>query len=130
MKALILFLAVSLAPATVLMAEQTRFSPEFGRCMDASGGVTMAMLECISAEHEKQDARLNAAYKKLMVTLTEERKNSLREAQRAWMKFRDAYSSFLYDPDGGSIARIDANHWLMESTAIQADQLESNIRDY
>ena len=31
------------------------------------------------------------------------------EAQRAWIKFRDANCSFYYDPEGGSAAHLAGN---------------------
>jgi len=56
--------------------------------------------------------------------LGEGQKSKLREAQRAWIKFRDSYGDFLYDPEGGTMARVRANDWNMQATADRARQLE------
>ena len=118
---------VVLNAVSAVWAEESRFSSEFDQCMDRSGGATFDMIECMTAEHEKQDVKLNAAYKKLMNAESEERKKKLREAQRAWIKFRDAYGDFIYDPDGGTLARVEANYWNLEATAEQAKRLEELV---
>lgn len=99
-------------------------SKQFSTCMDKSGGVTLNMIECIVAENKTQDARLNKAYKALSAALPPARKSQLQEAQRAWIKFRDANCSFYDDPDGGSIARVSANDCVMRATTERAHELE------
>ena len=61
------------------------------------------MLNCNAAEIELQDARLNKAYKEVMSQLSESRKKELRDAQRAWIKYRDANCKFYADAEGGRI---------------------------
>jgi len=48
------------------------------------------MQACIADERERQDKRLNAAYKALIGAVSEERKAELRNVQRKWIAFRDA----------------------------------------
>lgn len=80
-------------------AADNEMSQEYLTCIDKSNGVTSEMLDCISAELMRQDARLNEIYyKRLMSKLSAKRKEGLREAQRAWVKFRDANCRFYYDP--------------------------------
>ena len=52
-----------------------------------------------------------------------ERKNALVEAQRAWIKFRDANCGFYADPEGGSAARMIANECFLNATADRAKEL-------
>lgn len=85
------------------------------------------MIECIDAEAQRQDGRLNKAYKALMAGLSAERKKQLLDAQRNWIKFRDANCGFYYDPDGGTMARVSANDCVMNMTAGRAKELE-NLR--
>jgi uncharacterized protein YecT (DUF1311 family) len=92
--------------------------------MDKANGVTQAMVECIDSEERHQDARLNKAYKDVMATLSSERKKKLQDAQRVWIKYRSANCNFYYDPDGGSIARVNAVNCMMISTASRAEELE------
>lgn len=106
-------------------AQGPQLSPQFERCMSKSNGVTFDMLECIGQEVQRQDARLNKAYKTLMVDLSPDRKKQLREAQRAWLQFRDTNCGFYYDPDGGSSARLSGNDCIMTMTAQRAQELEN-----
>jgi len=85
------------------------------------------MIECIDGEAQRQDVRLNKAYKALMGGLSSERKKQLQDAQRNWIKFRDTNCSFYYDPDGGTMARVSANDCVMTMTANRAKELE-NLR--
>ncbi|TAK63077.1 lysozyme inhibitor LprI family protein [Methylobacter sp.] len=99
-------------------------SQVFSTCMDQSDGSTPSMIECMGAETERQDVRLNKAYKDIMVDLSSERKKQLQEAQWLWLKYRKTNCDFYYDPDGGTIARVNANQCFMSSTAARAKELE------
>jgi len=99
-------------------------SQTFSTCMDQGGGNTAAMIDCIGAETERQDVRLNKAYKDIIGGLSPERRKQLQEAQRIWLKYRKANCDFYYDPDGGSIARVSANECFMSATADRAKELE------
>jgi uncharacterized protein YecT (DUF1311 family) len=119
---MVALIAVVLATSAAAAADR-EFSKEFDACMDKAGGVTPAMIDCISAEQKRQDALLNENYRKLMASLSTKRKQALQEAERAWIKFRDTNCDFYYDPDGGSAARIDANECLLNTTADRAEEL-------
>ncbi len=119
--------AVTLAMSPAVAADR-EFSKEFETCLDKAAGVTPAMIDCISAELKRQDALLNQNYRKLMASLSAERKKALQEAQRAWIKFRDTNCDFYYDPDGGSAARVDANECLLNATADRANELAQLTR--
>lgn len=93
-------------------------------CLARAGGVTADMIECIGTETERQDARLNQAYKALRATLNAARQKQLQDAQRAWISFRDGNCAFYYDPDGGSMARVAASDCMMSMTAERAHELE------
>jgi uncharacterized protein YecT (DUF1311 family) len=95
----------------------------FSTCMDQGGGNTAAMIDCIGAETERQDVRLNKAYKDIISGLSPERQKQLQEAQRLWLKYRKANCDFYYDPDGGTIARVSANECFMSATAARAKEL-------
>lgn len=125
---LCLFVAAAAGLPFAAQAQTASLSKQFSACMDKSGGVTMDMIECIGVETQRQDARLNKAYKALMGGLKAERKKELQEAQRAWIKFRDTNCGFYYDPDGGSLARVQANNCMMTMTANRAGELEDLAR--
>jgi uncharacterized protein YecT (DUF1311 family) len=68
-------------------------------------------------------ARLNENYEKLMSKLSAKRKKMLREAQRAWIKFRDANCSFYFDPESGTAAVLAGNGCFLQATADRAKEL-------
>ena len=129
MKTITLSLAWALAAATTMPlavhAQEINLTKQFSVCMDKADGVTQHMVECIDAEIKRQDARLNKAYKALVADLNPERKKQLLEAQRAWLKFRDTNCAFYYDPEGGTIARVQAVDCMMTMTASRAKELEN-----
>ena len=98
---------------------------EYLTCMDKSKGVTAEMVDCMSAETARQDARLTENYKKLMAKLSAKRKKTLLEAQRAWIKFRDLNCRFYYDPDGGTAALLAGNDCFLQATADRAKELRN-----
>jgi uncharacterized protein YecT (DUF1311 family) len=97
---------------------------EYLTCLDKASGVTVEMITCISAETKRQDVRLNENYNKLGSKLSANRKKALLEAQRAWIKFRDANCRFYYDPEGGSSARVAADECLLNATADRVGELK------
>lgn len=105
-------------------AGEELMSPQFSACMDKSGGVTAKMINCMATETKSQDVRLNAAYKRLMNGLTPARKQELTEIQRMWLKYREANCKFYADPDGGTIAAVNANSCFLTATAERAEELQ------
>ena len=129
MKTITLSLAWALAAATTMPlavhAQEINLTKQFSVCMDKADGVTQNMVECIDAETKRQDARLNKDYKAVVADLNPERKKQLLEAQRAWLKFRDTNCAFYFDPEGGTIARVQAVDCMMTMTASRAKELEN-----
>ena len=109
----------------VAYADDLGLSKKFSQCMDKSDGVTVEMLGCIAAETKLQDARLNKVYKDVMAELSEPRKKELRDAQRAWVKYRDANCNFYNDPDGGTMASVRSSDCFMMTTASRVKELEN-----
>ncbi|MCJ2127472.1 lysozyme inhibitor LprI family protein [Methylobacterium sp. E-045] len=76
-------------------------------CIDApdgSGSSTMGMNGCYAREIAAWDTRLNRTYKDVGAAMSESADLSLRDAQRAWIAFRDKacdWPSLVYP--GGSI---------------------------
>ena len=127
MKAL-LSLCVALAIMSlphVASAHDVGLTKQHAACMDKSGGTTVGMIDCITAETKRQDVQLNKVYKALMAELSAPRKTQLQEAQRAWIKYRDVNCGFYYDPDGGTLAAVNANDCVMSATANRARELEN-----
>jgi uncharacterized protein YecT (DUF1311 family) len=115
---------LGIAAAGVARADDSLLSQSYRTCMDRSEGVTMKVMDCIRDESQLQDGRLNATYKKLMDSLSPERRQQLRSAQRLWIKYRDANCAFYLDPEGGSMARMDAGFCMLDMMAKRTKELE------
>jgi len=105
-------------------AGDTSYTKSYTTCMDASGGATFKMIDCINDEHTRQDKRLNAAYKKLGIKVSPDQKKALITSQRIWIQYRDANCSFYSDPDGGQAARVNGVACHLEMTKQRAKELE------
>lgn len=71
--------------------------PKRGPCADARTQVEMN--ECAGKESEKADRELNNYYDRLSAKLHGAHKQTLKAAQLAWVKFRDAdceYQTYLF----------------------------------
>ncbi|QOT81229.1 DUF1311 domain-containing protein [Cupriavidus basilensis] len=115
--------ALLLCASFAALADEKLLSKQYGACMDRPDVTTAGMHDCIAAETARQDKSLNAAYKSLQQALPPARKAQLLDAQRAWLKFRDANCSFQADPDGGTIAGVNASACFMQMTADRAREL-------
>mgnify|MGYP000875179357 CR=1 FL=1 len=98
-------------------------SAGFSRCMDAGGGVTARMLDCIGTETRLQDARLNAEYRRTLAAVSPGQQTRLRAAQRLWIQYRDANCRFRADPDGGTLASVAAAECVRTMTTERASEL-------
>lgn len=82
---------------------------QFEREMDKSGGVTPLMRDAQDRAYDQWDRELNWEYKELMSLLSAEEKDSLKKAQRAWLAFRDAETTFWWSEsisDGGTLQPV------------------------
>lgn len=118
----LLAIAITTLSLSVNAAEDG-YSATYTTCMDASGGVTMNMLDCMGSELDQQDARLNQGYKAAMQALDKGQQTQLRDAQRLWIKFRDADCALLGSLTGGSIDRINSASCFLDMTKRRADDL-------
>lgn len=121
------FLLVGCLLSSSHVMAASNLGKSYDLCMDNSNGVTTRMIECISTEHQRQDGLLNQNYQKRMADLSNDRKTKLRDVQRKWIAYRDANCQFYADPDGGSLARVEANTCLMRMTAARAEELAQAV---
>lgn len=96
---------------------------EFDACMGKAAGVTADMLDCIGADTKRQDAALNRNYQAAVKTLSANRRQKFVAAQRAWLAYRTAQTSFTTDPDGGTSAQVNAADEFRQMTAQRAEEL-------
>lgn len=99
--------------------------PSYETCVQATHGVTLALNDCIGAEHAFQDKRLNAAYQQLRRSLSKSERVRLRDEERAWIAQRD--KTCAPEADGGTASLLDANQCQLDETAARAAQLEARL---
>lgn len=87
---------------------------------------------CADLDYKKADKRLNNAYKALMGSIDGEVKQLTREAQRAWITFRDkeclAQAGGERSQTSGSMWPLLYSSCLAELTNQRAEQLEQRER--
>jgi uncharacterized protein YecT (DUF1311 family) len=118
----------AIAPAQAFGQEKDPLSAEYSKCIEQSGATDPGMFDCIVAEAERQDKRLNDAYKKLMNELKPERRKELQEAQRLWLEYTEANCNFYLDPDGGTAAKLAASECPVLAKASRAKELENFLQ--
>ena len=113
-----------LAVACVLpLAQADDYTPGYGQCMDKASS-TVALSECIRAETQLQDQRLNRVYKQLMGKLDAGQQKSLRDVQRKWLAYRDGNCGFHVQASGGTMAQLEGGSCVMDMTRDRAAELE------
>ncbi len=98
-KRILLFLLISLLITSVSSAQEPESKDP---CEDAM--TTVEMQECLGQQYQQWDAELNLVYKKIRSKLSVVRKTKLKEAQLAWIVFRDKSAEFeASEEEGGSM---------------------------
>lgn len=112
--------------STSAYAKESSF-PLLADCLQQCDQAFVSLIACYQEEYDRQDARLNDAYKKLVNEADPELKVSLTKSQQAWVSFKEEYSSFLYGGSGtGQIQRLNSMYWLVTATADRASDLENS----
>jgi uncharacterized protein YecT (DUF1311 family) len=104
---------------------EKRYTQTYSDCMDTSEGATSSMMDCIGAEIEVQDGRLNQAYVMVMRPLPKPRKDTLRGLQRTWIKQRDAKCQRAIADEGGSMAGLIYAGCILDETIKRTIFLEN-----
>lgn len=120
------------APAPPVPSEEAapieaRYTPAYDACMnsgDAANGVTVAMSDCTSIEIGAQDAKLNSTYQRVMRELEEGQRGKLRDAQRAWIRFRDSKCA-SESQSGGTMDILNSGSCILDATVRRTMELEA-----
>lgn len=84
----------------ILWASNSFADPDgkYQECLSDKNNLTTAgITNCTNQAAEDWDTELNKIYKELLSKLTPEGKQSLKAAQRQWIKFRDKEYQFISD---------------------------------
>jgi uncharacterized protein YecT (DUF1311 family) len=97
-------------------------------CADAQTQAEMNM--CWGKEYKAADAKLNKTYQDFMSKLDEAEKLQLKNAQLAWLKYRDTNCEFVSDQyKGGTMRPMIAAMCLADVTNARVTELKSQIKD-
>jgi uncharacterized protein YecT (DUF1311 family) len=108
------------AGATAGTAAGAIAAAKVARCSD---GTMTAMSQCLERERQESDTRLNVVYRALGQALAEPAR--LKDAQRAWIAFRDLECRFRRLNEGGSLQGFSANACLVDLTEKRIAELEA-----
>jgi uncharacterized protein YecT (DUF1311 family) len=112
-----------IAAAAFLGAAALAFANDAGNPGECTGS-TPEMVDCLMAQHAHWDKELTIAYQRAIKDATAAEKEKLREAERAWIKYRDANCAY-YAAGEGTIARINAAACMRDMTQKRAEELAS-----
>jgi uncharacterized protein YecT (DUF1311 family) len=108
---------------TMLWPAVPAFAGDAGNPGECTGS-TPEMVDCLYAQRMHWDKELTVAYQQTMKDAVPAQKEKLREAERAWIKYRDANCAY-YGAGEGTIARIDEAVCLRDMTKRRAEELKS-----
>ncbi|HEY0275912.1 MAG TPA: lysozyme inhibitor LprI family protein [Paenirhodobacter sp.] len=96
---------------------------------DCASAQTQADLNiCVGEDYQLADRTLNAVYARLMKRLDPRARGLLRDAQRAWIPFRDKHCAFVGSgTEGGSIQGMVIAGCLTELTTARAGQIIAQL---
>lgn len=105
-------------------------SSALGECLERSDGTNMAWGICGEAEVERQELRLDAAWKRVSPMLDPKSRADLLTEQRAWISFKDKSCLYFANGQWGRQGQVlDFPACRAAVIAKRADYLESLVHD-
>ena len=97
----------------------------------ALGQTNRQLIDGEIARFDATDKKMNAAYQKLLGVLEDEGKSTLREAQRAWLVWRDAQAEFdSHHLAGGKLRPLERWGSLILSTEARTTRLLDDYKRF
>ncbi len=119
-------LIFSLLLAATSTAGQKQKKPD--PCANAQ--TQFEMTQCAGKEYKAADAVLNKVYQQFVAKLDDEEKAQLKEAQTAWLKYRDTNCDFVADQfKGGSMRPMVYAYCLADVTKNRTTELKNQIKE-
>lgn len=113
------------ADVAVEEVSNVQLRSSYAQCLNAAGGATWSMQDCIEKEWSYQDARLNNVYQKLKAELPKTQWGKLQAEQREWIIDKEHSEFCKWDAaTEGQAQRIAANECTLRQVASRADRLE------
>jgi uncharacterized protein YecT (DUF1311 family) len=88
------------------------------------------MNQCAAQAYKAADAALNRVYQRLAAMLNDNEKAQLKEAQSAWLKYRDSNCEFVADQyKGGTMRPMIYGYCLADITKKRTGELRNQIKE-
>ena len=92
------------------------YSEEYKECYSDPHWTIVSMSICMNEEADRQDALLNKEYKRTLKNLSDSRKKQLKNAHKAWVKYRNANCAWYNNIDGGTSAIVSGGQCYLNMT--------------
>jgi uncharacterized protein YecT (DUF1311 family) len=100
------------------------YSQDDKTCLTQARGVTAKMLSCNGAEIEREDLRLNEAYRIVMARLNPQQRIVLRDYERRWLALRDRQCAQESGAKPGQIDEIAYSRCILVEVASRREWVE------
>jgi uncharacterized protein YecT (DUF1311 family) len=97
---------LAIAALALLAAGPALADEEYDRCIAESDGTNTAWGECGGAWIEREDARLNETWQRLIADAGDRMKADLRAEQRAWIAYKDLSCLFYANGEFGREGQV------------------------
>lgn len=97
---------VLLAASWMLVAGAAWADEEYERCIEESDGSNQVWAECGSEWIEREDAKLNEAWRRLLDGASEQTVKDLRAEQRAWNAYKELSCQFYASGEYGREGQV------------------------
>jgi len=123
---LLSFVVLVLNQFPAFAADTVKLTAEYEKCGARAESNTSRLQDCEAAEFERQDRRLNSAYRSLLPLLPKSKAEELRTVQRKWLEYIEAKCGFWFDREdfNGTLDRLVANHCNVVERARRADEIQ------
>ncbi|QJD70050.1 DUF1311 domain-containing protein [Xanthomonas campestris pv. badrii] len=106
------------------LAKNIKLRSSYIQCVKRADAVMPALIDCNGQEYAYQDARLNAAYKRLLKNWPAEKKDGLKQEERDWIKWRYTLCKSNGALGGGQAEELEDSSCELNATAQRAEELE------
>ena len=111
----------------VLLLAAPAFAADDGPCAKETS--QMGLNQCFGKVADAADAKLNRLYKELIGKAEGKEKDSLRDAQRAWIAYRDKECDYeTIAEEGGSIRPMEISICVADKTNARVKEFESFLK--
>jgi len=122
MHAMIRTIALALL-AVACAAAPARADETYEKCIEASDGTNLEWSKCGGAFIDREDTKLNAAWKRVYALTSDETKKDLLAEQRAWNAYKERSCKFYANGEWGREGSVV--HFMLCRAAVIAERTKT-----